>query len=73
MSLSKPMRFRKAVLGLTAIDTYARELTVDDVANKWSHLSASGYSPIHLVNIGNSDDIDDELFKTLMKCLNSYL
>lgn len=34
MGLSKPIRFRKAVLGLTAIETDARELKVEDVVGQ---------------------------------------
>jgi hypothetical protein len=73
MTTSKPIRFRKAILGLTTCDTYAREVTVDDIINKWSFICSSGYSPANLVKISNSNDIEDYVFEKLMKCLNSYL
>jgi len=71
-TITKPERFRKAVLGLTVIDKVVPMLTIDDVVRRWSFL-AGGHSPCELVQIGNADDIDDELFKTLMKRLNSAL
>lgn len=71
-TVTKPERFRKAVLGLTCIDSEVPMLTIEDVTRKWSFLGG-GYSPYKLMQIGNGDDIDDELFEELMKRLNSRL
>jgi hypothetical protein len=73
MGLSKPIRFRKAVLGLTAIETDARELKVEDVVARWSFLSQSGFAPFDIVKIGNGADIEDATFLKLMNSLNSRL
>jgi len=72
--LDKATRLRLALTGGSAMDTEAREVTLDDVKSRWPMLGDSGCFADDVLNFANSKiEMDDEVFIRLMKSLNSYL
>ncbi|HAS6615051.1 TPA: hypothetical protein I7264_25735 [Vibrio parahaemolyticus] len=69
----KTNRLRKAILGMTAMDQFAPNVTPEDVKKRWSHLSASGSTPYDLAEEANAEVISEERFKFLMALMNSRL
>ena len=47
--LDKWTRLRLALTGGSAMDTEAREVTIDDIKSRWPMLCDSGYSPIDVL------------------------
>lgn len=72
--LDKATRLRLALTGGSAMDTKAREVTIDDVKSRWSMLGDSGYFAIDVLKFANNEiEMNDKAFTRIMKSLNSYL
>lgn len=73
--LDRATRVRLAIIHGTAIDRNARIITTDDVKSKWEFLSGTGLSPRTILDLANGDgtSISDDVFKSIMRSLNSYL
>ncbi|MDI5832551.1 hypothetical protein OCF84_21480 (plasmid) [Shewanella xiamenensis] len=73
--LDKATRLRLAITKGTAIDEFARLITIEDIKRQWEFLSDSGLSPHRILELANGDgsNISDAQFTKIMKSLNSYL
>lgn len=72
--LDKSTRLRLALTGGSAMDSEAREVTIDDVKSRWPMLGDSGCFTIDVLRFANNKiEMNDEAFTRLMKSLNSYL
>jgi hypothetical protein len=69
----RPLRLRKAILGMMVGNMIAPLVTPLDVKARWGHLGGSGSTPSDIAEEANSSEISEERFRFLMKLLNSYL
>ncbi|WP_028304602.1 hypothetical protein [Oceanospirillum maris] len=69
----RPTRLRKAILGMTAFDDTAPEVTTEEVRQRWAFLGASGYTPFVIAKLANGKDVDKDIFEKLMRLLRSHL
>lgn len=73
--LDRATRIRLAIIKGTAFDKEARLIKIDDVKRQWPFLCDVGLLPCDILDLANGDSskINDTIFKSIMRSLNSYL